>query len=117
MSPVHVEDVALAFVSALEDPSAVGKTCVLAGPEELSWSNMLQRIAQAAGRNKWILPMPIGLMKIAATLFDWLPFFPVTRDQLTMLAEGNIGDSSVLAALIGREPRGFVTANLAYLRD
>jgi NADH dehydrogenase len=117
MSPVHVEDVALAFVSALEDPSVVGGTCVLTGPEELSWSDMLQRIAQAAGRNKWILPMPIGLMKIAATLFGWLPFFPVTRDQLTMLAEGNIGDPSELTTLIGREPRAFVPANLAYLRD
>jgi len=79
--------------------------------------SVLQRIAQAAGRNKWILPMPIGLMKIAATLFGWLPFFPVTRDQLTMLAEGNIGDPSELTTLIGREPRAFVPANLAYLRD
>jgi uncharacterized protein YbjT (DUF2867 family) len=117
MSPVHVTDVAQAFVHALEDSSAAGKTCILAGPEVLSWSEMLRRIAQAAGRSKWILPMPIGLMKFAATLFDWLPFFPVTRDQLTMLAEGNIGDPSDLAALIGREPRAFLPANLAYLRD
>jgi NADH dehydrogenase len=117
MSPVHVEDVAPAFVSALMDPAAIGRTCVLVGPEALSWSEMLRRIAQAAGRSKWILPMPIGFMKIAATLFGWLPFFPVTRDQLTMLAEGNIGDPSVLAALIGGEPRGFVPANLAYLGD
>jgi NADH dehydrogenase len=117
MSPVHVEDVAQAFVTALEDPTVVGKTCVLAGPEVLSWSDMLRRIAQTVGRNKWILPMPIGLMKIAATLFGWLPFFPVTRDQLTMLAEGNIGDPADLASLIGREPRAFVPPNLAYLRD
>jgi NADH dehydrogenase len=117
MSPVHVEDVAQAFATALEDRTAVGKTYALAGPEVLSWTDMLRRIAQVAGRNKWILPMPIGLMKLAATLFGWLPFFPVTRDQLTMLVEGNIGDPSVLAALIGRQPRAFVPANLAYLRD
>ena len=117
LSPVHVEDVAQAFVTALKDPAVVGKTCVLAGPEVLSWSDMLRRIAQTVGRNKWILPMPIGLMKLAATLFGWLPFFPVTRDQLTMLAEGNSGDPSVLASLIGKEPRAFVPPNLAYLRD
>jgi len=117
MSPVHVEDVARAFVAALEGSAVVGETCVLAGPEVLSWSDLLRRIAQAAGRNKWILPMPIGLMKFAATLFDWLPFFPVTRDQLTMLADGNVGDPSDLAALIGRDPRAFNSANLVYLRN
>jgi uncharacterized protein YbjT (DUF2867 family) len=116
MSPVHVEDVARAFVTALEDPPTVGRIYVLAGPEVLSWSDMLRRIAQSVGRNKWILPMPIGLMKFAAALFGWLPFFPVTRDQLTMLADGNIGDPSVLTALIGTETRAFVPANLAYLR-
>ena len=116
MSPVHVEDVARAFVTALEDPPTVGRIYVLAGPEVLSWSGMLRRISHTVGRNKWILPMPIGLMKFAATLFGWLPFFPVTRDQLTMLADGNIGDPSVLTALIGTETRAFVPANLAYLR-
>lgn len=117
MSPVQVTDVAQAFVSALEDPSSVGRTCILAGPEILSWTEMLRRIAQAAGRNKWIVPMPIRLMMVAATLFGWLPFFPVTRDQLTMLAEGNIGNPADLTALIGREPQAFLPANLAYLRD
>ena len=48
-------------------------------------------------------------------MFDWLPFFPVTRGQLTMLEEGNTADPGVLAALIGREPRPFSTENLAYL--
>lgn len=117
MSPVHVEDVAQAFVTSLEEPTVVGKTCVLAGPEVLSWSDMLRRIAETVDRNKWILPMPIGLMKLAATLFDWLPFFPVTRDQLTMLSEGNSGDPSVITSLIGKEPRAFVPASLVYLRD
>lgn len=117
MSPVHVEDVTQAFVSALHDPSTVGKIYALGGPEVLSWSDMLRRIAATVGRNKWILPMPVGLMKLAATLFDWLPFFPVTRDQLTMLAEGNSADPSELAALIDTKPRAFAPDNLAYLRD
>jgi len=116
MSPVHVEDVVQAFVVALDDLSTVGNTYVLAGPEILSWSDMLRRIAQSVGRDKWILPMPIGFMRFAATLFDWLPFFPVTRDQLTMLAEGNAGDPAELEALIRKGSRAFAPANLDYLR-
>ncbi|MBT8097749.1 MAG: complex I NDUFA9 subunit family protein, partial [Woeseia sp.] len=69
----------------------------------------------ATGRDKWILPMPTWIMRVGATLFDWLPFFPVTRGQLTMLEEGNIADPEVLKQLIGREPSGFTTDTLSYL--
>ncbi len=117
MSPVHVEDVAQAFLTALRESSTIGKTYVLGGPEALSWSEMLRRIARTVGRKKWILPMPIGIMKLAAALFDWLPFFPVTRDQLTMLAVGNTADPAALAQLIGGQPKAFNEAHLAYLRN
>jgi hypothetical protein len=67
------------------------------------------------GKRKLILPMPIGFMKLGATLFDRLPFFPVTRDQLTMLADGNTAEPDELASLIKREPADFSPENLAYL--
>lgn len=116
MSPVHIEDIADAFVAALSNDETVGKTYCLGGPEVLTWIQMLHRIGEATGRRKWILPMPIYLMRIGATLFDWLPFFPVTRGQLTMLEEGNTADPATLKTLIGREPRGFTVDSLAYLR-
>jgi NADH dehydrogenase len=115
MSPVHVRDVADAFVGALTDDATIGKCFVLGGPEVVSWVEMLERIAEAVGRKKLILPMPIGFMKLGATLLDWLPFFPVTRDQLTMLADGNTAEPDELAALIRREPKAFSPENLSYL--
>jgi uncharacterized protein YbjT (DUF2867 family) len=115
MSPVHVRDVADAFVNALTDDSTIGKSFVLGGPEVVSWPEMLRRISAAVGKKKFILPMPIGFMKLGATLFDWLPFFPVTRDQLTMLADGNTAEPDDLTALIKREPAAFSPDNLDYL--
>jgi NADH dehydrogenase len=117
MSPVHVTDVTSAFSAALSDPTTVGKTYVLGGPEDLSWTQMIHTIAEAVGRRKWIFPCPIALMKLAATLLGWLPGFPVTRDQLTMLAEGNTADVAVLESLIRRAPLRFEPENLAYLRS
>lgn len=117
MSPVHVLDVADAFVNALEDPNARGQTYSLGGPEDLSWTDMLELVAGAVGKKKIILPMPITVMKFGATLFDWLPFFPVTRDQLTMLAEGNTASKDELELLINRDTRPFDGENLAYLPD
>ncbi len=115
MSPVHVEDVASAFVAVVDDDVSIGKTLVLAGPEVLTWRDMISRISEAVGRRKIILPMPLWVMRTGATLFDWLPFFPVTRDQLTMLAEGNTAPPQTLQALIGRPPLPFATENLRYL--
>ncbi len=117
MSPVHIEDVASAFVKALEDDATIGKTYELGGPEVLSWQDMIRRIAEATGRSKWILPMPTWIMRTGATLFDWLPFFPVTRDQLTMLEEGNTADPGILEGLTGAEPKAFSIENLGYLGD
>ena len=54
-------------------------------------------------------------MKVGATLLDWLPVFPVTRGQLTMLAEGNTAEPDHLRQLISRDPKPFSEANLAYL--
>jgi len=115
MSPAHARDVATAFVNALENEATIGKIYTIGGPEVLSWSAMLRRVAAAAGKKKLLLPMPIPAMKLAAALFDWLPVFPVTRDQLTMLAEGNVASPDELTALIGREPLGFTVENLEYL--
>jgi NADH dehydrogenase len=115
MSPVHVEDVASAFLATLENAECAGKTYELGGPEVLSWKEMITRIAAATGRRKWFAPMPIALMRFAATLFDWLPFFPVTREQLIMLQEGNVADPQILRELTGREPISFSAGNLQYL--
>ena len=115
MSPVHVADLAAAVARSLVHAGTVGKTIEIGGPETLSWTEMIRRVARAAGRDKWIVPMPIAGMRIAATLLDWLPFFPVTRDQLTMLAEGNTAPCTELESLADRSALPFTPENLAYL--
>ncbi len=117
MSPIFIADVVDAFVNALTNPDTVGRTYALGGPEILSWQQMVERVAAAAGRDKWFVTMPLGVMKIGATFFDWLPFFPATRDQLTMLEEGNTADPAVVESLIGRSAATFDGENLAYLRS
>ena len=115
MSPVHVVDVADAFVAALDNEETFGQTYELGGPDVLTWGDMIRTVAAATGRSKLLLPMPIELMKLAATLLDWLPLFPVTRDQLTMLAEGNTADPAIIAELIGRPPQAYTADVLDYL--
>lgn len=115
MSPVHVDDVALAACQLLQNSAASG-VHLLGGPEVLAWTEMVHRIATAVGKRKWVVPMPIALMKLAASLLDRIPAFPVTRDQLTMLAEDNTAAPDVLERLIGRPAKQFNNATLSYLK-
>lgn len=117
LSPVHVADVADAFVAALGDGESTSRCCELGGPEVLGWNTVLRRIAAAVQRSKLLIPVPIPLMKIAAAALDWLPAFPVTGDQLTMLAEGNTAPVAALEELIHRDAAPFNSEKLAYLAD
>ena len=117
MTPVHVRDVAAAFVGSLDDPGTIGETFPLGGPDTLAWPEILRRIADACGRRKLILPVPVLPIRLAAAALDRFPFFPVTRDQLDMLVKGNVVTSQRLFERFGIEPAGFSAAELAYLRD
>ena len=54
-------------------------------------------------------------MKVFAQAFGWIPGFPVTKDQLTMLAENNTAGHTELETLIGRKAASFDKGSLAYL--
>lgn len=115
MSPVHVSDVADVVAGAVQEPPGP-EPLVLGGPEVLSWNEMIRRIAATVGKRKLIIPMPIAAMKLAATLLDRIPAFPVTRDQLTMLAENNLADPRIIERFIDRPAKAFVPENLNYLQ-
>lgn len=116
LSPVHVQDVATVFVRALEMPETVGRTYTLCGPSALTWRDIIRLIADAAGTTKLALPAPVLPLKALALLFDRCEWFPVTREQLGMLLEGNTCDGADGFSDFGLLPVAFEAASLAYLR-
>lgn len=116
MSPAHVQDVASVFIKALEMPETAGRTFTLCGPSALSWKEILRIIADAAGTSKRALPAPVLLLKGLAAALDQYAFFPITRDQLTMLMEGNTCDGDDAFQTFGLEPTPFDTTRLSYLQ-
>ncbi|MFQ5995468.1 MAG: NAD(P)H-binding protein [Acidiferrobacterales bacterium] len=117
MSPIHVKDVARLFVKSLDVPETFGKTFVLCGPQTFTWKGIIRIIARASRRSKMMVPVPAFYVRIMTALFDRFEFFPITRDQLTMLLEGNTGDSRDIFAQLGVEPTPFSAETLTYLRS
>jgi NADH dehydrogenase len=115
MAPVHVEEVAAAFAKSLESEQAIGRIYPVCGPDALEWKTLIQTLADVAGKHKLSLPAPAWGVKIAASVFDRFEFFPITRDQITMLMEGNTCRDSAWSVELGIERRPFTPENLSYL--
>ena len=116
MSPVHIIDVARCFVGALTNESSIGKTYDLGGESAFTWKELIEMISIAVGKKKWKIPAPALGIKMAGTLLDRFPWFPISRDQLTMLMEGNICDGSKAFRDFNINPIPFSLESLNYLK-
>ena len=89
--PVFVGDVADAIAAAAEGVVKTGRVYELGGPDVETHQALMQRILREAGRNRLLLPVPAGLMKILAGLLSILPFKPlITADQVNLLGVDNV---------------------------
>ena len=116
MSPINVKNVAEFFVKALDEKSTFHQTYEIGGINSFSWKELVSIIATASGKKKWKIPTPAFPVKIMASVFDRFPWFPITRDQLSMLLEGNMCDPKKLFEEFDIEPLDFSATNLSYLR-
>jgi NADH dehydrogenase len=117
LAPVHIQDVATVFVKSLTMPEAVNQIYSLCGPDRVDWKTALQIIAHASGKQKWTVPAPALVVKSVAALLDRFEFFPLSKDQLIMLMEGNICESSDVFDQFQINPTPFNEAALSYLSD
>lgn len=89
--PVFVDDVADAVANVLAAPASfAGKTFELGGPDVITIGDLNRRIAKAAGRSPKFLELPDGVSAAFASLTGWLPGAPMSRDQWTLLRQGNV---------------------------
>jgi NADH dehydrogenase len=117
LAPIHVKDVATCFVKSLAMSETYQKTYGLCGPDALEWRVILRLLSDVVGKAKVAVPVPALGVKMAAFVLEGLPFFPITRDQISMLMEGNTCDSSEVFALFDITPTRFDEESLAYLRS
>lgn len=105
--PIAVEEVAAAYVRALDDPTTAGHIYELGGGETYTYEELLDVVAGQLGVSKPKAHVPTGLMKGIVALSSPLPKAlrpPVTSEQLKMLAIDNATNRSATAELIGKEP-------------
>lgn len=94
LRPVAVQGVAQAFARAcLDPPGGPGvRVYEVAGPQVLSYREVVQTIARVLGRRVHLVSVPLGLVWPLVRVGQHLPGFPITAQQLQMLLLGSTGD-------------------------
>jgi uncharacterized protein YbjT (DUF2867 family) len=105
MQPVAVEDVVRAFVLALERLELRGQTWELCGPRVYTLRELLETMARTWGKRVVFFPLPVGPLRFVARFLDRFSWFPVTREQLTMLEEGSVCRDGSFYSEAGFAPR------------
>ncbi len=89
MQPVWVEDMAEYYAESVGLPQAANRTFEVGGPDAPTWNEFWDRLKRVLGVRRPSVHVPVGAMRVQATLTERLPGAPVTRDQLTMLELGD----------------------------
>jgi uncharacterized protein YbjT (DUF2867 family) len=91
LQPVALDVLAKAMVGALQMPETYNQTYEVGGPEKLTYIEIIKTIAIAQGMgSKPMVNIPFAPVRLMASLLDRFAFFPITRDQVTMLRHENI---------------------------
>jgi uncharacterized protein YbjT (DUF2867 family) len=107
MQPVALEDVAEAFAVALDRPDIEG-SFEIAGPEQLTWHEMMDRLESALGVRRPRFGVPLPLVRLGALAGDLVPgLVPITSGQLQMLLEGATTERNAIEPSFGIQPRTF----------
>lgn len=74
--PIAIADVIEYLRRAIETPETAGETIEIGGPEVLSYQEMMERTAEAAGRHLTVIPVPVLTPKLSVYWIDLMTDTP-----------------------------------------
>ena len=101
VQPVFVGDLGKAVVAALSKPETAKTVFELGGPRIYTYREIAALVLREIDRDKPIIGVPAGLMKLAGFFAEFLPVPPITYDQVDLLTWDNVARPAApgLAAL------------------
>src|SRR5688572_29170617 len=106
--PLWHEDFGRAIANAVDMPDITGRVLEVAGPEQTSMSDLLDRMEGLAGRRPKRVGVPAAVSAMGTQLASVLGFkLPISEAHFAMLQEDNVispSGENALAAVLGVEP-------------
>jgi len=106
--PISVDDVVACIRKIIISDSFLNEMYEVGGPEQLTYEEVTQTIADALGVRRPTVHMPLFFVRTAARMLEaLLPRPPVTTDQLIMLQEDTVCSMHDIRDAFGIEPVKF----------
>ena len=87
--PLHCSEICNLIIDLVEDKTS-GDTIECVGPEEFTFKQIIIKLLKLIEKKRLLLPVPLFMANVIATLFQILPKPLITRDQLKLLSYDNI---------------------------
>ncbi|HKJ77300.1 MAG TPA: complex I NDUFA9 subunit family protein [Gammaproteobacteria bacterium] len=115
-APVYVKDVAEAYTRALDNRNTFGQRYDLCGPNAYTLQELVTYVARLRHLRRWIIPLGDGPSKLMASVLEWAPGKPLTRDNVLSMQRDNVCDGP-FPEVFGFEPTPLESVAPFYLGD
>ena len=88
--PVFAGDIGRAIAKAVDGGTKPGAIYELGGPDVRSFKQLMQFTLATIHRQRLLVPLPFGLMKLQAAVLQFAPKPPITPDQVELLKTDNV---------------------------
>ena len=105
LSPVFIDDVVSAIAASIFNKELENETIVLAGPEELTYEALVDRVAVYFGVKRFKLHLPTGLIRFGITVMQKLGMNILVPDQLLRLLCNKSYGIGLAKEKLGYSPR------------
>ena len=105
LSPVFIDDVVSAIAASIFNKELENETIVLAGPEELTYEALVDRVAVYFGVKRFKLHLPTGLIRFGINLMQKLGMNILVPDQLSRLLCNKSFGIDLAKEKLGYSPR------------
>ncbi len=90
MQPVFAGDVGEAIAKAVDGDLTPGRIYEFGGPDVHTFKELMQFVLATIERRRLLVPVPFPLMKLQASVLQFLPTPPITPDQVELLKRDNV---------------------------
>ncbi|MDX1578337.1 MAG: hypothetical protein R3266_07620, partial [Gemmatimonadota bacterium] len=94
INPIHIDDVSELAARAALDSRADGHVLEAGGPQTLTLDEIVRAAMRRLGREKPILHVPLGLVKLAAGFLELFPGQVLSRDAVDFVTQSGVADIS-----------------------
>ena len=117
LQPIWVDDLAQCIALSLSRHDLQGHTLELGGPEQLSYNQVTSVVAQAMGKRRLRLHVPMWIMKINVTLMQAVMTRPpINKEMLNMMRVRNVAELGMVEQTFGFSPAP-LAGNISFVND